>query len=183
MHDSIPANLTVIFGTRGSSFTVSAACATGALAVGQASQLLRWGVQDVALCGGVQEDTWEYFCQFDALKAFSMRQQEPTRASRPFDRERDGLVPSPGASVLVLEELEHARRRPTRSSAGSESMPTGASTRVLWTRADRFHHKLFSILAIEDCSDWKCLESSAASDSITATRRAYSSNSAPSIRR
>lgn len=114
MNDSISANLSVLFGTRGMSFTVSAACATGALAVGQAFQLIRWGAQDLSLCGGIQEDTWEYFCQFDALKAFSMRTDEPARASRPFDSERDGLVPSAGGSLLVLEELEHARSRGAR---------------------------------------------------------------------
>jgi 3-oxoacyl-[acyl-carrier-protein] synthase-1 len=111
MADSVSANLTVLYGTRGYSYSVSAACATGALAIGNAFQLLRWGIQDLALCGGVHEDSWEYFCQFDALKAFSMREDEPTRASRPFDKDRDGLVPSAGGSILILEDLERARAR------------------------------------------------------------------------
>ena len=114
MNSTVSANLSVLLGTRGQCFTVSAACATGATAIGQASQLIRWGIQDVALCGGVHEDSWEYVCQFDALKAFSTREDDPTRASRPFDKNRDGLVPAAGGSVVVLEELEGARERGAR---------------------------------------------------------------------
>ena len=69
---------------------------------------------DRALAGGVQEDSWEAACQFDALKAFSVREHEPTKASRPFDKHRDGLIPSAGSGLLVLEELEHAQRRGAR---------------------------------------------------------------------
>ena len=111
MCDTTSANLTVLLGTRGYSFTVSAACATGAAAIGQAFQLIRWDLQDTAVCGGTHEDTWEYFCQFDALRAFSMNEDEPEKASRPFDKNRDGLVPSAGSGFLVLEELEQARKR------------------------------------------------------------------------
>ncbi|HWU37211.1 MAG TPA: beta-ketoacyl-[acyl-carrier-protein] synthase family protein, partial [Candidatus Acidoferrum sp.] len=111
MADSVSANLTVLLGTRGYSLTVSAACATGASAIGLAFQLIRGGLQDRSVCGGVQEDSWEYFCQFDALRAFSMREDEPTKASRPFDKARDGLVPSAGGGIVILEELEEARRR------------------------------------------------------------------------
>jgi len=111
MTDSTSANLSVLLGTRGYSLTVSAACATGAAALGLAFQLIREGRQDRAIAGGVHEDTWEYFCHFDALKAFSLREDDPTRASRPFDKYRDGLVPSAGSGLLVLEELEQARHR------------------------------------------------------------------------
>jgi 3-oxoacyl-[acyl-carrier-protein] synthase-1 len=111
MADSPSANLSVLLGTRGYSLTVSAACATGAAALGLAFQLVRGGLQDRAIAGGVHEDTWEYFCHFDALKAFSMREDDPPRASRPFDKYRDGLVPSAGSGLVTLEELEHARRR------------------------------------------------------------------------
>jgi 3-oxoacyl-[acyl-carrier-protein] synthase-1 len=117
MADSISANLAVLLGTKGYSFTMSAACATGGAAIGQAFQLIRWGAQDMAICGGIHEDTWEYFCHFDALKAFSLREGEPTKASRPFDKHRDGLVPSAGGSIVVLEELEQARRRGARIAA------------------------------------------------------------------
>lgn len=111
MPDSTSANLSVLLGTRGYTLTVSAACATGAAAIGLAFQLIRGGLQDRAIAGGVQEDTWEAFCPFDALKAFSVREDAPTKASRPFDKHRDGLVPSAGSGLLILEELEEARRR------------------------------------------------------------------------
>jgi 3-oxoacyl-[acyl-carrier-protein] synthase-1 len=111
MGDSVSANLSVFLGVKGYSLTVSAACATGAAAIGHAAQLIRGGFQDLCICGGVQEDSWEYFCQFDALQVFSMREHEPTRASRPFDKHRDGFVPSAGCGIVILEELEAAIRR------------------------------------------------------------------------
>jgi 3-oxoacyl-[acyl-carrier-protein] synthase-1 len=111
MNDTVSANLSVLLGTRGYSFTVSAACATGAVAIGQAYHLIKWGLQDRAICGGVMEDTWEAACHFDALKAFSMREDAPAEASRPFDVNRDGLVLSGGGSILVLEEMEGAVAR------------------------------------------------------------------------
>ena len=111
MCDTVSANLSILFGTRGFSFTVSAACATGAAAIGQAYQLIQWGLQDRALCGGAMENTWEFASHFDALKALSLREDAPEKASRPFDRGRDGLVPSGGGSILVLEEWEAARAR------------------------------------------------------------------------
>ena len=103
MCDSVSANLSVLLGTRGYSLTISAACATGAAAIGHALQLIRAGLQDRAICGGVQEETWEYFCHFDALNAFSLREEDPAGTSRPFDKARDGLVPSAGAGIVILE--------------------------------------------------------------------------------
>lgn len=114
MTDSVSANLSVLLGTRGYALTVSAACATGAVAIGLSAQLIRWGLQDLCIGGGTSEDGWEGVCHFDALQAFSMREDEPIKASRPFDKYRDGLVPSAGAGIVVLEELEHARRRGAR---------------------------------------------------------------------
>jgi 3-oxoacyl-[acyl-carrier-protein] synthase-1 len=111
MGDSVSANLSVLLGTKGHSLTVSAACATGAVAIGHAAQLIKTGLQDLCICGGVQEDSWEYFCQFDALQVFSTRENEPTKASRPFDKYRDGLVPSAGCGLVMLEEMDQARRR------------------------------------------------------------------------
>jgi hypothetical protein len=66
---------------------------------------------------GVQEDTCEYSCQFGALEAFSLREGEPTAASRPLDKSRDGLAPSAGAGIVALEELDQARRRGTKTLA------------------------------------------------------------------
>jgi 3-oxoacyl-[acyl-carrier-protein] synthase-1 len=111
MTDSVSANLSVLHGTQGYALTLSAACATGAAAIGLSSQLIKGGLQDLCICGGTQEDGWEGVCHFDALQAFSRREDDPTRASRPFDTYRDGLVPSAGAGVVILEELEHAHRR------------------------------------------------------------------------
>ncbi|HSF31512.1 MAG TPA: beta-ketoacyl-[acyl-carrier-protein] synthase family protein [Candidatus Tectomicrobia bacterium] len=111
MGDSVSANLAVLLGIKGYSLTVSAACATGAAAIGHGAQLIAGGLQDVCICGGVQEDSWEYFCQFDALQVYSTREDEPTKASRPFDKYRDGLVPSAGCSIVILEEVDAARRR------------------------------------------------------------------------
>jgi len=108
---SASANLSVLLGTKGYSLTVTAACATGAAAVGHGAQLIRGGLQDLCICGGVQEDSWEYFCQLDALQVFSLREGEPTKASRPFDKYRDGLIPSAGCGIVILEEFEQARRR------------------------------------------------------------------------
>lgn len=114
MTDSASANLSVLLGTRGYALTMSAACATGAVTIGFSSQLIRWGLQDLCICGGTQEDGWESVCHFDALQAFSTREDDPTKASRPFDKYRDGLVPSVGAGIVILEELEHAQRRGAR---------------------------------------------------------------------
>lgn len=114
MGDSVSANLSVLLGTRGYSLTVSAACATGAAAIGFAAQLIRMGLQDLCICGGTQEDAWESCCHFDALQAFSLREHDPHKASRPFDRDRDGLVPSAGCGIVVLETLEHAQQRRAR---------------------------------------------------------------------
>lgn len=111
MNDTISANLSILLGARGVCYTVSAACATGAVAIGQGWLLIQRGIQDRALCGGFMEDSWEYACQFDALKALSVREDDPERASRPFDKGRDGLVPSAGGSILVLEDYERAVAR------------------------------------------------------------------------
>ncbi len=111
MASSVSANLAVVLKPRGTCMTVAGACASGAMAVGQAYQLIKFGVQDRALAGGAQEGSWEYDCTFDALRVFSKREDEPHAASRPFDVDRDGVVPSAGAGMLVLESLDSARSR------------------------------------------------------------------------
>lgn len=69
------------------------------------------------ICGGVQENTWAYDCNFDALRNFSRREEEPTRASRPFVKYRDGLVPSRGCGIVALEEYDQALARGARIHA------------------------------------------------------------------
>ncbi len=111
MGDTISANLSILLGTRGYTYTMTAACATGATAIGQAYHLIRHGLQDRALCGGFLESSWEYAMGLDATKGLSVREHEPTKASRPFDRDRDGFVASAGGSLLVLEDMDSALAR------------------------------------------------------------------------
>jgi 3-oxoacyl-[acyl-carrier-protein] synthase-1 len=111
MASSVSANLSVLLRTRGYAMTVSCACASGGSAIGQGAQLIRHGAQDRVLAGGVQEGSWEWSCNFDALRVFASDDGPPAEASRPFDRDRNGLVPSCGAGFVVLEELEQARAR------------------------------------------------------------------------
>ena len=111
MNSTVNMNLSTIFHLRGINFSVSAACASGSHAIGLGAMFIRQGLQDMVLCGGAQETNLYSMASFDALGAFSKRMDEPTRASRPFDRDRDGLIPSGGAAALVLEDYEHAVRR------------------------------------------------------------------------
>jgi 3-oxoacyl-[acyl-carrier-protein] synthase-1 len=111
MNSTVSMNLAAYFGTRGANWTLSAACASGAHVLGQALLLIRSGLQDLVIAGGAQETNWLSLASFDALGAFSTRHGSPAEASRPFDAERDGLVPSGGAACLVLEELERALTR------------------------------------------------------------------------
>lgn len=111
MNSTVTMNLSTIFHLRGINFTVSAACASGSHSIGLGYLLIRQGLQDAVLCGGAQEVNYYSMATFDALSAFSVRMDDPTKASRPFDRDRDGLIPSGGAAALVLEEYEHAVRR------------------------------------------------------------------------
>jgi 3-oxoacyl-[acyl-carrier-protein] synthase I len=104
-------NLGPMIGTRGISLTVSGACASGAHAIGWAWMLIGSGMQDLIVTGGSQELCWQSMAAFDGLRVFSMRLDNPAAAVRPFDRDRDGLVPSGGAASLVLEEYEHAKAR------------------------------------------------------------------------
>lgn len=111
MNSTVTMNLSTIFHLRGINFTVSAACASGSHSIGLGYLLIRQGLQDTVLCGGAQEVNYYSMATFDALSAFSVRMDEPTKASRPFDHDRDGLIPSGGAAALVLEEYEHAVQR------------------------------------------------------------------------
>lgn len=111
MNSTVNMNLSTIFHLRGVNFTVSAACASGSHSIGLGYMLIRQGLQDMVLCGGAQETNFYSMASFDALGAFSVRMDEPEKASRPFDRDRDGLVPSGGAAALVLEDYDHAVAR------------------------------------------------------------------------
>jgi 3-oxoacyl-[acyl-carrier-protein] synthase I len=111
MNSTVTMNLSTIFRLRGINFTVSAACASGSHSIGLGYMYIRNGLQDMVICGGAQEINAYSMASFDGLSAFSVRTDEPTKASRPFDAHRDGLVPSGGAATIILEEYEHAVQR------------------------------------------------------------------------
>ena len=111
MISTVTMNLSTLFKLRGVNMTISAACASGSHSIGLGYLFIKQGLQDVVLCGGAQETNLYSMGSFDALGAFSVRIAEPQKASRPFDKSRDGLVPSGGAASLILEEYEHAKAR------------------------------------------------------------------------
>lgn len=111
MTSCISMNLNVLLGTMGACWTISAACASGAHAVGLAADLIMLGRQDRVICGGAQEINWQSMCSFDGLGAFSTRIDSPEEASRPFDKDRDGLVPGGGAAAVMLERYDLAEKR------------------------------------------------------------------------
>jgi 3-oxoacyl-[acyl-carrier-protein] synthase-1 len=111
MNSSVTMNLSVIFHLKGVNFTLSGACASGSYAIGMGFLMIRHGYQDMIVCGGSQEVNPFCVGSFDALGAFSARESEPHAASRPFDKSRDGLVPSGGAATVIIEDLEHAIKR------------------------------------------------------------------------
>lgn len=111
MNSTVNMNLSTIFHLKGVNFTISSACASGSHSIGIAYMLIKQGLQDMVLTGGAQETNYFSMATFDALSAFSIRMDEPTKASRPFDKNRDGLIPSGGAAALVLEDYDHAVAR------------------------------------------------------------------------
>lgn len=146
MNSTVNMNLCTIFHLRGINFTISAACASGSHSIGIGYMLIRQGLQDVIVCGGAQETNYYSMASFDALRAFSVRMDEPEKASRPFDRDRDGLIPSGGAAALVLEEYEHAKARGAdilcevvgygfSSNGGGISQPSDEGCAIAMSRA------------------------------------------------
>lgn len=111
MNSTISMNLSVILKLRGINLTISGACASSSHAIGLAYLLISHGYQDMIICGGGQEINAESMGSFDGLAAFSTYEDDPHKASRPFDKTRNGLVPSGGAATLVVESLESAIRR------------------------------------------------------------------------
>ena len=111
MNSTVNMNLSTIFSLKGVNFTLSAACASGSHSIGIGYLLLKQGLQQMILCGGAQEVNIYAFASFDGLGTFSIREDNPTMASRPFDKDRDGLIPAGGAAALVLETLDCAKAR------------------------------------------------------------------------
>jgi 3-oxoacyl-[acyl-carrier-protein] synthase-1 len=111
MNSTVTMNLATIFKLKGINFTISAACASGSHSIGVAYQFIKTGLQDCIICGGAQEINQFAMGSFDALSAFSVNESDPSKASRPFDSGRDGLIPSGGAATVILESLESATKR------------------------------------------------------------------------
>jgi 3-oxoacyl-[acyl-carrier-protein] synthase I len=111
MNSTVTMNLATIFKLRGINMTISAACASGSHSIGLGYHFIKTGLQECVVCGGAQEINKYSMSSFDALSAFSVLEPTPKKASRPFDRDRDGLVPSGGAATVILESLESALKR------------------------------------------------------------------------
>jgi 3-oxoacyl-[acyl-carrier-protein] synthase II len=110
-----PGQIAIRFGAKGVNYVVASACASGGHAIGEACRLIRFGFQDAMLAGGAEATVTPLsIAGFAAMRALSTRNEEPERACRPFDRERDGFVMSEGAGILVLEERETALGRGAR---------------------------------------------------------------------
>ena len=112
MSSTNSATLATPFGIRGVNYSISSACATSAHCIGNATELIQWGKQDVMFAGGGEELDWTLSVMFDAMGAMSSKYNAtPQTASRAYDKNRDGFVIAGGAGTVVLEELEHAKAR------------------------------------------------------------------------
>jgi 3-oxoacyl-[acyl-carrier-protein] synthase II len=110
-----PGNIAIQYGMKGPNLSIVTACATGAHSIGDACRVIQYNDADVMIAGGTEANLTPLTVGgFNALKALSTRNDAPEKASRPFDKERDGFVIAEGAGIVVLEELEHARKRGAR---------------------------------------------------------------------
>ncbi len=115
MSSTNSATLATPFGIRGLNYSISSACATSAHCIGNAAEMIQWGKQDVMFAGGGEELDWTLSVLFDAMGAMSSKYNDtPHKASRAYDKNRDGFVIAGGAGTVVLEELEHAKARGAR---------------------------------------------------------------------
>ncbi len=148
MNSSVTMNLSTIFKLRGINMTISAACASGSHSIGLGAMFIRQGLQDMIVCGGAQETNYLSMGSFDGISAFSVRTDEPTKASRPFDASRDGLVPSGGAATVILEDYDHAVSRGATilaevvgygfsSNGANISQPSDSGSKIAMERALR----------------------------------------------
>jgi 3-oxoacyl-[acyl-carrier-protein] synthase II len=129
--DTAPAKIAIELGLRGPNMSIATACASSSNAIGEAAAMIRRGIADVMITGGAEAGINKLaMAGFGNMGALSQRNEDPQRASRPFDKDRDGFVAGEGAAILVLESEEHARRRGTHIYA--EVLGYGAS-------ADAYH--------------------------------------------
>ena len=112
MSSTCSANLSTWFKTKGVNYSISSACSTSANCIGNAAEMIQWGKQDIMFAGGGEELDWTLSVLFDAMGAMSSKYNAtPEKASRAYDKNRDGFVISGGGGILILEELEHAKAR------------------------------------------------------------------------
>jgi 3-oxoacyl-[acyl-carrier-protein] synthase I len=112
MSSTCSAVLSTWFKIKGVNYSISSACATSAHCIGNAAEMIQWGKQDIVFAGGAEELDWTLSCLFDAMGAMSTKYNAtPAKASRAFDKNRDGFVIAGGGAVVVLEEMEHAKAR------------------------------------------------------------------------
>ena len=111
MSSTISACLATPFKIKGVNYSITSACSTSAHCIGHALELIQLGKQDVVFAGGGEEEHWSMTALFDAMGALSTRNDDPTHASRAYDKNRDGFVIAGGAGFVVVEELEHAKAR------------------------------------------------------------------------
>lgn len=112
MSSGVSANLAVPFKIRGVNYSISSACTTSAHCIGNAVELIQFGKQDIVIAGGAEELCWEMACEFDGMGAMSTKYNDnPSVASRAYDKDRDGFVIAAGSAILIIEELEHALAR------------------------------------------------------------------------
>ncbi len=146
MNSTVSMNLGPYLGAKGINLTISAACSSGAHSIGLGYTLIRSGAQRMIFAGGAQEGNWLSMVSFDALNAFSIREDDPKHACRPFDKDRDGLVPGAGGAMVILESLESAQARNARifgevasyafcSDGDHLTLPSGDGARRCMTKA------------------------------------------------
>jgi 3-oxoacyl-[acyl-carrier-protein] synthase-1 len=112
MSSTCSANLSTWFKTKGVNYSISSACSTSANCIGNAAEMIQWGKQDIMFAGGAEELDWTLSVLFDAMGAMSSKYNAtPEKASRAYDKNRDGFVISGGGGIVILEELEHAKAR------------------------------------------------------------------------
>src|SRR5208283_5453702 len=112
MSSTASATLATWFKIKGVNYSISSACATSNHCIGNGSELIQWGKQDMVFAGGSEELSWTMSNLFDAMGAMSSKYNDtPQKSSRAYDKDRDGFVIAGGAGVLVLEEFEHAKAR------------------------------------------------------------------------
>jgi 3-oxoacyl-[acyl-carrier-protein] synthase II len=129
--DMLSGLISIDTGAKGPNFAVASACATAGHSIGEAAEIIRRGDAEVMIAGGAEAPVTRIgLAAFDSMRALSRRNDEPQRASRPFDRERDGFVLAEAAGIVILESLEHARRR--RANIYAEVAGYGAT-------ADAYH--------------------------------------------